>query len=157
MTARTARLVTGVLALFVLLSYAPRLPELAAALEDPAVSDKAGDLLLFGAAAIGLSVVTIGVRRRLARRVRLARRADAGTGLGPRIRQAARGERAVHVPDLARRFRTSQDAIRAALGREATTPAAKSGTSFRTRQQPPRAKPAARSVVTPPRAYRALA
>lgn len=145
MTRQTFYLVLGFLAVFVLISLAPSLPDLADRLEDPAFIDQLGDILLFVAAAICLIVPAIVVSRRLKgpRRSKRARTPSAGSDLASRIRQAARrGER---IPALARRFNLSQDAIRAAIGRggsaqpvlirrSGSAPAALPGTSFRARQ-----------------------
>ncbi|HTS87713.1 MAG TPA: hypothetical protein VMG41_04410 [Gemmatimonadales bacterium] len=156
MTARTVRLVAGVVGILVLISYAPSVSDLTAALGDPTTQSQLGDLLGFAALAAGLSVVTIGTRRRLVRRRKAPRSPRRDTGLGMRIREATRATGTPRVPELARRFGTSQDAIRIALGRT-PTPAGAGGTSFRNRQQTPRQQRATGTAVARPRAYRALA
>ena len=173
MTPKMLRLVLGFLAGFVLLSAAPRLPGALGGLADRAATDLVGDVLLATATALcGLLALVIvrrrrrppatrrhvrlrplpaGVRRALARPPREPRPSD----LGARLRQAARtGER---VPQLARRFHLSQDAVRAAIGHGASGPAAPTGKSFRSRKASVPAKPRALPVAPQPSPYRALA
>jgi hypothetical protein len=152
------RLVLGFLAAFVLLSVAPHLPGLIAALSDPDLTDQLGDLLIYAAGGIVLSVVCIHLLRRGWRAPRVRRAAApkaSGSSLGIQIREASR--RGAQVPELARRFRVSQDAIRAATGRDGSTRAAPKGSSFRPRQPALPAKPLATAVAVRRTPYRALA
>jgi hypothetical protein len=154
MSSRILRPVVAVAAIFILLSFAPRLPELLSAVENPAVMDIASGLLPYVVWGIGLSAVAITLKRRLARLPARPVRPRTATDFVQRIRQAAgEGNR---VPALARRFHTSQDAIRTVLGRQAP-PAAGRGSSFRPRQQAPQGRPVALAPRTSRRSYTALA
>jgi hypothetical protein len=152
----------------------PRLPGALGGFADRAVTDLVGDVLLATATVLcgllalviarrrrqaapprggtaGAALSLAGVRRALARPPREPRPSD----LGVRLRQAARtGER---VPQLARRFHLSQDAVRAAIGHCASGPAAPTGKSFRSRKASLPAKPRALPVGPQPSPYRALA
>jgi hypothetical protein len=156
-TPQMLRLVLGFLAAFVLLSVAPHLPGLVAALSDPALTDRLGDLLLYAAGGLALSILSIHLLRRLgALRVERPRVPGvAGSNLGLRIRQASR--HGARVPVLARRFRLSQDAIRVATGREGSTRAAPKGSSFRPRQPALPTKPRATPVAARRTPYRVIA
>ena len=131
----------------------------------------AGDLLLVAAASLTLLLLTLlllrhraeAPRRRPAARparAAVARRsadpvAPPSSALSRRLREAARdGER---VPEVARRFRLSQDAVRVAIGRAAPTPAAPTGKSFRSRQAVLPARPRATPVPSRRSPYKALA
>jgi len=154
MSSRILRPVIAVAAIFILLSFAPRFPELLSAVESPAVTDLASGLLPYAMWGIGLSVVAINLKRRLAGRPARPARPRTATDFALRVRQAAsEGNR---VPALARRFHTSQDAIRTVLGRQAP-PAVGRGSSFRPRQQAPQGRPVALAPRTSRRSYTALA
>ena len=131
----------------------------------------AGDLLLVAAASLTLLLLTLLLRRHRAEaprrrpaarpaRAAVARRsadpvAPPSSALSRRLREAARdGER---VPEVARRFRLSQDAVRVAIGRAAPTPAAPTGKSFRSRQAVLPARPRATPVPSRRSPYKALA
>lgn len=155
MTPQMKRLVVGFLAAFVLLSVAPHLPRLADRLLDPALAESLSDLLGYVAVGLFAAVGSIALRRRLQARLRRARAFRPAQGLGQRLRQASReGARA---PELARRFQLSQDAVRAAIGRDGSASAAPKGTSFRSRQAALPVKPRARAVAVRQTPYRALA
>lgn len=129
----------------------------------------AADLLLAAAASLTLALLGLLLLRHRAEAPR-RRRASATRGtavartpaaaepvasaLRRRLREAARdGER---VPEVARRFRLSQDAVRVAIGRAAPTPAAPTGKSFRARQPVLPAKPRAAAVASRRTPYQAL-
>jgi hypothetical protein len=155
MTPQMKRLVVGFLAAFVLLSVAPHLLEEADRLSDPATAESLSDLLGYVAAGLLAAVGSIALLRRLRARPRGARTLRSALGLGRRLRQASReGARA---PELARRFQLSQDAVRAAIGRDGPGSAAPKGSSFRSRQGALPAKPRARAVPVRQTPYRALA
>ncbi|MBZ5621608.1 MAG: hypothetical protein LAQ69_23195, partial [Acidobacteriia bacterium] len=107
MTPKMLRLVLGFLAAFVFLSVAPYLPGLVDALNDQALTDQLGDLLIYLAGGVAVAVVSIYLLRRQraprVKRVRAPRAAQSNLGL--LIRQASR--EGTSVPDLARRFRLS--------------------------------------------------
>lgn len=129
----------------------------------------ATDLLLAAAASLTLALLALLLRRHRAEaprrrsgarpsRTALARTPAAAepvaSALSRRLRQAARdGER---VPEVARRFRLSQDAVRVAIGRPAPTPAAPTGKSFRARQPVLPAKARAAAVTSRRNPYKAL-
>jgi hypothetical protein len=159
MNPRQLRLIAGFLTVFVLLSFAPSLPDLRSAaaellagvdLTEIGFTDELGNLLLVAAGGLVLSVGMIVARRRfLARSQRMQRvrpsseRAlttprEAGAGqpvpesdLARKLRKAS--SRGTRVPEIARQFGLSQDAVRVAIGRVATAPAARKGSSFRPR------------------------
>ena len=157
MTPKMIRLVLGFLAAFVLLSIGPSLPELtsglsialAIGLASAASTGPPGDLFLYTAGGLAL----VGGLVFLLRRWRA--RPKESSDLGRRIREASRG--CAHVPELARRFRLSHDAVRVAIGWEGARPAASRGTSFRSRQPALAAKPKATAVAMKGNHYRALA
>jgi len=154
MNPRQLRLVVGFLTVFVLMSVAPTLPDLRSAgselLADVDFTDGLGNLLLVVAGGLVLSVGVIAARRRLLARPR------PGSRSRPSIARALAGQRSpraagvpesvlarqlrkestrgLRVPELARQFGLSQDAVRVALGRVATAPAAQTGRSFRSRK-----------------------
>ncbi len=131
----------------------------------------AADLLLAAAASLTLALLALlllrhraeAPRRRSApaaartavARARPSSAEPVASALSRRLREAAReGER---VPEVARRFRLSQDAVRVAIGRAAPTPAAPTGKSFRSRQPVLPAKPRATPVASRRTPYKALA
>lgn len=165
MTPQMIRLVAGFLAAFVLLSVAPALPVAVALLQDPILTEVWNDMLPFVLGGVVLATVSIVLLRAVANRpakpvrpsapsrpshspvpARVSRSEPklAISPLALEIRQAAReGGR---VPELARRFRTSQDAIRVVIGREGVHSAAPEGSSFRPRQAPLPARPVAKAL-----------
>lgn len=155
MNPRQLRLVVGFLTVFVLMSVAPTLPDLRSAgselLADVDRTDGLGNLLLVVAGGLVLSVGVIAARRRLLARPRRGRQSRPSTGralAGHRSPRAAaalpesvlarqlrkESTRGLRVPELARQFGLSQDAVRVALGRVVTAPAAQTGRSFRSRK-----------------------
>ncbi len=178
MNPRQLRLVVCFLAIFVLISVAPVVSALPASFAglrlDPDVANGLGDLGLTFAAGMVLAVGLIVTRRRLlARRARrpqsrpsqavaVARRESGkdtpvvrNSELTRRLRKRAKG--GARIPELARTFGLSQDAVRSALGQGVTPPAAPGGSSFRNRKAATPAKPAARAVAVRRSAYQALA
>lgn len=133
MTPQMVRLLGGFLAAYVLLSALPQLPDVAVAVAHRGLPEVTGDLLFWFAAGVALPAAAIALRRRLAARGRRsAPAAPKGTDVGARIRRAAMG--GARIPHLARQFRTSQDAVRAAIGRDGTaSSAAEAGNSCRSR------------------------
>ncbi len=128
------------------------------------LGDGVGNLLLLAAGGLVLSVGVIAARRRYLARPRraksprsstsrvLANRGSAGamerapeSPLALRLRKES--SRGVRAPELARQFGLSQDAVRIAVGRPATAPAARAGSSFRTRK-PVSPAPAQATAVT---------
>jgi hypothetical protein len=147
------RLVAGFLAVFVLLSAAPALPEAVALLQDPVLTEVWNEMLPFILGGVALAIGSIALlraaRHRPAKPVRPSAparpsrpplparvsRSEPKLAISPlalEIRQAAR--QGGRVSELARRFRTSQDAIRIVMGREGVHSAAPEGSSFRPRQ-----------------------
>jgi hypothetical protein len=168
MNRRQLRLVLGFLSVFVLLSVAPTLQEVGAGstalLDNAALTDGAGNLLLVFAGGLLLSGGIIAARRRrLARPGRKAAVKSAAHAMTRRstdrdcafaiaestITRELRkeSERGTRAPELARQFGLSQDAVRAALGRAPTAPAARSGNSLRNRKPAPSA-PARGAALT---------
>jgi len=166
MNSRQLRLVLGFLAVFVLISIAPMLPDLGTVgsdlIADVSLTDGLGNLLLVCAGGLVLSVGVIAARRRWLARERRPRQAAAKAPAralvhgeasrpsgaaaveSPLTRQLRKeSERGCRVPELARKFGLSQDAVRGALGRSPTAPAARAGSSFRDRK--PASPPAARA------------
>ena len=152
MTPQMFRLVVGFLAAFVLLSIAPGLMVL---LGQPGVVDRLGDLLLFLAAGLSLSAGAVVLWRHRIGRWMTPRRSPGGSDLAFQIRQAAR--RGARGSDLARKYRVSQDAVRLAIGREASPPAGLPGSSFRSRQPALPLQPRAHPALARRSAYRASA
>ena len=169
MTPQMIRLVAGFLAAFVLLSAAPSLPAAGAWLADPALGDVVLAMLPYTGAALLAAVGAIALLRRRRRRAatpagggrspaparRRAQPQPAASAFAEEIRQAAR--RGARAPELARRFRTSQDAIRVVLGREGAPSAAPAGSSFRARQAALAPRPAARALPPARNRYHAHA
>lgn len=176
MTPKTLRLVLAFLAGFTLLSALPRLPEIMAGARRLAATlppvtlpapDQLGDALLGTAAGLlTLLLVLIARRRpataptraaapgRMRRAVARARAAGRASELGQRLREAARA--GARVPDIARQFQLSQDAVRAAIGRSVPGPAAPEGKKFRARQSSLPARPRATPVARGRNPYKAL-
>lgn len=153
MNPRLFRLIAGFLAGFVVLSYAPVLPTLVGNIRMPSPAALPDGTGLAAAAVLTLTLLLLVVRRRrpAVRPVRSAARPPspppASALLGELRRAADQGER---VPALARRFRLSQDAVRAAVGAGPSSPAARAERVSRARQ---RALPAPQPAVQPrPRA-----
>jgi hypothetical protein len=157
MTPQLTRVVAGFLLAFVLLSLAPQLPGLVTTLRDPALAAVVEQMWWLAAVGAAVGVVAIAAVRRRAQRssARAPRRPDTARGPAPRrsdapsalsqqIRDAAR--RGGSVPDLARRFRLSQDAIRAAVRGDRSGAAGPRGTSFRSRQEPLPARPSPKAL-----------
>ena len=127
------------------------------------------DLLLVAAAGLTLTLLVLllvrhraeAPRRRAGRppaRGAVARRAAAAPAismLSRRLREAMHGGE--RVPEVARRFQLSQDAVRVAIGRPAPSPAAPTGKSFRSRQPVLPAKPRATPLASGRNPYKALA
>jgi len=151
MNPKLLRLTAGFLAAFVLISYAPALPDLlrgvsfAPALSDllrgvsfPAVRAGENDALLGSAAALSLGLWLI-VRRRQGLEAPVASHSRVGSAsvesaLRAELRRAVeQGER---IPAIARRHHLSQDAVRVAVGRGPSTPAAGAERVSRLRQGP---------------------
>jgi hypothetical protein len=162
MNPRLFRLIAGFLAAFVLLSYAPFVPDLVREFRWPAGILAPGDVLLAAAAALTLMLLLLVLRRRrlvppsVRRPVRPAGPAPASAMLGELRRRAEQGER---VPALARRYRLSQDAVRVAVGGGPSSPAARAERVSRARQRAlpapvPRVHPPVRA--TAPKPYRAI-
>ena len=84
-----------------------------------------------------------------------------GKGQGFVMRLATPFRPAMHggerVPEVARRFQLSQDAVRVAIGRPAPSPAAPTGKRFRSRQPVLPAKPRATPLASGRNPYKALA
>jgi hypothetical protein len=173
MTPKTIRLIVGFLAVFVLISVAPALPDFVTGLnagqgfELPAISDSI--LIAIGGSIVLLALV---VRRRQAVRAAqpvartgkalarpsveqpLKRAMPEHSGPYPtiasplQIRLRAAVQKGERIPVLARRLNLSIDAVRAAVGASAAaTPAARSSTSFRSADPSFPAKPRARSIA----------
>jgi hypothetical protein len=160
MNPRQLRLVAGFITVFVLISFAPTLPDLQAAgadllagvdLTGVDLSEGLGNLLLVMAGGLVLSVGVIAARRKLLARpsrkpaarpstARALARQESTTSLAclpeSALARQLRKEsgRGLRVPELARQFGLSQDAVRSAIGRAAPAPAAPKGSSFRSRQ-----------------------
>lgn len=160
MNPRQLRLIAGFLTVFVLMSFTPTLPDLRSAgsdlfagvdLSEVDLTDGLGNLLLVVAGGLVLSVVVIAARRKYLARPRrkpqsrpstsraVAKPSSASravpvpeSALARQLRKES--ERGIRVPELARQFGLSQDAVRVAIGRVAPAPAARKGSSFRPRQ-----------------------
>lgn len=173
MNPRQFRLVAGFLTVFVLLSFAPTLPDLRAAgadllagvdLSELDITEGLGNLLLVLAGGLVLSVAVIAGRRTVLARTRrrpakspstsraVAKRESTApmasvpeSALARQLRKES--NRGVRIPELARQFGLSQDAVRVAVGRVAPAPAAPKGSSFRSRQ-PASPAPAKSSAVS---------
>lgn len=173
MNPRQLRLVAGFVTVFVLLSFAPTLPDLRAAgadlfsgvdLSEVELTEGVGNLLLVMAGGLVLSVGVIAGRRKFLARPRrspaprpstsraVARQASTTpaasvpeSALARQLRKES--NRGLRVPELARQFGLSQDAVRVAVGRVAPAPAAPKGSSFRSRQ-PAAPVPAKASAVS---------
>lgn len=179
MNPRQLRLILGFLAAFMLISIAPLLPDPHSAwrgvLSDTELLDGFGNPLLLSA---GVLVAAAGVivawRRFLGRRreappgthssaARAIARGDSraaaviveASALTRRLRKAS--DRGARVPELARKFGVSQDAVRGALGRAPTAPAARPGSSFRDRKAASPARPRAAPVASPRSPYQVIA
>lgn len=163
MNPRLLRLLAGFLAAFVLLSYAPAIPGLMRDFRWPTGLRQPGDILLAVAAALTLVLLLLVLRRRrlaprpVHRPTRPAGPPPASALLGELRRRAELGER---VPELARRYRLSQDAVRVAVGGRTPSPAARAERVSRARQRAlpapvPRVHPQVRA--TAPKSYRAIA
>jgi hypothetical protein len=172
MNPRQFRLVAGFLTVFVLISFTPTLPDLRAAsadlfsgfdLSEVELTEGLGNLLLVMAGGLVLSVGAIVARRKFLARSPVRRpsrpapsravaKPSAATAVA-RVTESAltrqlrkESSRGLRVPELARQFGLSQDAVRVAVGRVATAPAAPKGTSFRSRH-PASPAPAKAGVV----------
>ncbi len=162
MNPRLLRLIAGFLAAFVLLSYAPTILSRLRDVRWPAELEQPGAELVVTAAGLTLTLMLLLLRRRgmtppAARRaVRPAGPPPASALLGELRRRAEQGER---VPELARRYRLAQDAVRVAVGGGPSSPAARAERVSRARQ---RALPAPVPAVHPrarasgPKPYRAI-
>jgi len=170
MTPKFVRLLMLFLAGFVLLSLIPYAPAAAARLQAlPLHVDLTGDAALGTAAGLAGLLLLLRLRRRTpapARSTAVARRkpgraapaAPAGlpmSALRARIRAAAGG--GTRVPAVARELGLSVDAVRAALGRDQSAPAARPGRTFRPRQPSLPARPRATPVASGRKPYTALA
>jgi hypothetical protein len=175
MTPKTIRLIGGFLAVFVLISVAPAIPEFIATMNGfptvtlPAISDSL--LLAIGGAVLLLGLVVLRQRQRHARaaaqpvtsRSRALARPSADKPLkrampehsGPyptiasplQIRLRAAVEKGERFPALARRHNISIDAVRAAVGASAAhAPAGRPSNSFRSSAPSLPAKPRAKPV-----------
>lgn len=162
MNPRLLRLIAGFLAAFVLLSYAPAIPGLVRELRWPTGVRQPGDILPATAAALTLVLLLLVLRRRrlappaVRRPARPAGPPPASALLGELRRRAEQGER---VPELARRYRLSQDAVRVAVGGGPSSPAARAERVSRARQRAlpapvPRVHPPIRAKA--PTSYRAI-
>jgi hypothetical protein len=175
MTPKTVRLIVGFLAVFVLLSVAPAIPDFIANLDDgnglelPAITDST--LIAIGGAVLLLGLVVLHRRQRQVRAAQPVHRRDSHAVARPsmesplkrsmpehsgpyptiasplQIRLRAAVDKGERIPVLARRHSISIDAVRAAVGASAvTTPAARPSTSFRSPAPSLPAKPRARAV-----------
>lgn len=161
MNPKLLRLTAGFVAAFVLLSYAPALPGLLRNASLPAVTMGENDALLGLAAALAMALLLM-VRGRgavappAATPARVSS-ASVESALRAELRRAvAQGER---IPAIARRHRLSQDAVRVAVGRGPSTPAAGPERVSRLRQRPARALVAAGGAAPRPSrqtSYRAI-
>ncbi len=183
MNPRQFRLVAGFLTVFVLLSFAPTLPDLRAAgadllagvdLSEFDMTEGLGNLLLVLAGGLVLSVAVIAARRKLLARPRrtpakgpsasraVARKEPVApmasvpdSALARQLRKES--NRGVRIPELARQFGLSQDAVRVAVGRVAPAPAAPKGSSFRSRQPASPAPAKAAAVAKRRNPYQVMA
>jgi hypothetical protein len=179
MNPRLLRLVLAFLAGFVLLSFLPSLPGLIGGLDLTVSPDRLADGLLYAGLLLSLALLAVVIHRRRSRPVRAASRrpatgsrqavvpARAGyprvrvinqgqpSALQQKIRAGSRpGER---IPSIARRHSLSVDAIRVALDREPSSPAARTGSSFRSRQASVPAAPRTKALPGRRNPYGALA
>jgi hypothetical protein len=183
MNPRQLRLVGGFLTVFVLLSLAPAWPDLRAAgadllsgvdLSEVDLTEGLGNLLLVMAGGLVLSVGIIAARRKLVAGRRRERESRPSTSRAvtsqPSASHAVRlpdsalarrlqkeSSRGLRVQDLARQFGLSQDAVRVALGRVGTAPAAPKGSSFRSRQPASPAAAKAAAITTRRSPYQVMA
>lgn len=174
MTPKTIRLVGGFLAVFVLISVAPAIPEFLRTVDGfptvtmPAIGDSI--LLAIGGAVVLLGLLVLRQRQKHARSVPqpvarrhalvrpsadkpLRRAMPEQSGPYPtiasplQIRLRAAVDKGERVPVLARRHNISIDAVRAAVGASAAHSAAgRPSTSFRAPEPTLPAKPRARAV-----------
>jgi hypothetical protein len=161
MNARILRLVLAFLAGFVLLSFLPLVPGLLGGVNLSGSADELGDVLLTAALALSVTLLVVVMRRRM-RRARRAPAATAAKRVATRpshalaTRTRAAGPRAMtinqgplspltqkiragsqsgeRIPAIARRHSLAVDAVRVALDRGPSSPAARPGSSFRSRQ-----------------------